>query len=179
MYHPVFREHHSCSLQLKVIATARNRHTAKTWAAHNAMQFLGSHFLHPELETTPLYHADHGKWMRYCPSWWDRGGFRNQTKRWKKYGVPLQSYLLGWHHVTLLMQHTCLLFFSKMRKSSCSSQGPVMQACFRPWTACHDGVHPLWKQTMLSINVNQCAGFYRQQPSSTLLFVPLCSDKLW
>ena len=91
--------------------------------------------------------------------------FRNQTKCWKKYGVL--SKATSWGDITWRYLCMFLVFFSK---NSCSSQGPVMQACFRPWTACHDGVHPLWKQTMLSINVNQCAGFYRQPPSSKWLF---------
>ena len=152
MYHPVFREHDSCSLQLKVIATARNRHTAKTWAAHNVMQFLGLRFILPELETTPLYHGAHGKWMPCCPSWWDacefvahpassslvNEAFRNQTKRWKKYGVPLQTRGLTSRDVAYAAYRTYLLFFSEIPKGSCSSQGPVMQACFRR-AACHDG----------------------------------------
>ena len=120
MYHPVFREHDSCSLQLKVIATARNRHTAKTWAAHNVMQFLGLHFIHRELKTTPLYHGAHGKWMPCCPSWWEacefvahpassslvNKAFRNPNKTLKEVWCPSPNYLLVWHHVTLLMQHT-------------------------------------------------------------------------
>ena len=162
MYHPVFRENHSCSLQLKVLATAGNRHTARTWAVHNVMQFLGLHFIDPELETTPLYHGDRGKRTPCCSSWWEackfvlesgEWGFQEPNKMLKKVWRPLQSYLLGWHHVSLPMHVPCFFLKKQLQfPRACDASLLPPMDCL-PW----------WRSSAVETNhaVNQCESMCR------------------